>query len=170
MLLNCEGQFSKTPKFGILLSFTGGGICIIFHINIIIIRCIFSLIFIGWEPTTWPANNCLQISVLLQIIFCACVIETTLWCENGRSVTRAVRDWFHIFSWSKEQKKYKESNKTFDCKYNLRFKNEIMLRRKPIYFCRFSTCARQRALNASGKQQHRKKKQTNKQTNSVVEW
>jgi len=40
------------------------------------------------EPTTWPANNCLQIMVcscvipskcvLLQIIFCSCVIVTTL--------------------------------------------------------------------------------------------
>ena len=30
------------------------------------------------------ANNCLQISVLLEIIFCSCVIETTLLSENGR--------------------------------------------------------------------------------------
>ena len=45
----------------------------------------FFFLFIGWEPTTWPANNCLQIMVcscvvpskhvLLQIIFCSCVTE-----------------------------------------------------------------------------------------------
>ena len=27
-------------------------------------------IFIGWEPTTWPANNCLQIMV------CSCVVPS----------------------------------------------------------------------------------------------
>ena len=67
------------------------------------IRCIFSFLFIGRYPTTWPANNCLQISVLLQIIFCSCVIKTTLLCENGGWVPRAVREWFDIFSWSKER-------------------------------------------------------------------
>ena len=72
-------------------------------LRMIIIQCIFSFLFIDREPTTWPANSCLQISVLLQIIFCSCVIETTLLCENGRSVPRAVRVWFDIFSWSKEQ-------------------------------------------------------------------
>ena len=62
---------------------------------IIIIRCIVSFHFIGRELTTWPANNCLQISVLLQIIFCSCVIEMLL-CENGGSVPRAGREWFAI--------------------------------------------------------------------------
>ena len=41
-------------------------------------RCIFSFLFIGRELTTWPASNCLQISVFLQIIFCSCVIKTML--------------------------------------------------------------------------------------------
>ena len=59
--------------------------------------------FIGRELTTWPANNCLQKSDLLQIIFCSCVIETTLLSENGGSVPRADREWFDIFSWSKER-------------------------------------------------------------------
>ena len=69
----------------------------------IIIRCIlFSLLFICWELTTWPANNCLQISVFQQIIFCSCIIETMLLCENGGSVPRAGGKWFDIFSWSKE--------------------------------------------------------------------
>ena len=70
----------------------------------IIIWCIFSFLFIGWEPTTWPANNCQQIRVLLQIImFCSCVIETVLLCENGRLVPKTVREWFDVFCWSKEQ-------------------------------------------------------------------
>ena len=67
---------------------------------------LFSFLFIGREPTTWPANNCPQISVLLQIIFCSCVIETTFSCGNGRWVPRAVRDWFYIWSWSKEPWEY----------------------------------------------------------------
>ena len=60
-------------------------------------------LFIGQEPTTWPATNCLQIMVCsctmpsnciwLQIIFCSCVKETVLFSilrsllhENGRSL------------------------------------------------------------------------------------
>ena len=63
----------------------------------------FFFLFIGREPTMWPANNCLQIMVCscampsncvwLQIIFCTCVKETVLFsflrsllCENGRSL------------------------------------------------------------------------------------
>ena len=59
--------------------------------------------FIGREPTSWPVNNCLQIMVCscamsfncfwLQILFCSCVNETTLFSflrsllrENGRSL------------------------------------------------------------------------------------
>ena len=42
------------------------------QVTTIMIRWIFSFLFIGWKLTTWPANNCLQISVLLQLIFCSC--------------------------------------------------------------------------------------------------
>ena len=57
----------------------------------IIIRCILSFLFIGREPTTWPANNCLQISVLLdvflyillQIVFCSCAVDITLLWEKA---------------------------------------------------------------------------------------
>ena len=69
----------------------------------IIILCKFFFLFIGWEPTTWPANNCLQIMVCscampsncvwLQIIFCTRIKETVLFSflrsllrENGRSL------------------------------------------------------------------------------------
>ena len=64
-----------------------------------IIRCKFSVLFIGRKSTTWPANNCLQIMVCscamssncvwLQIIFCSCVNETTRdrYCMNkGKSL------------------------------------------------------------------------------------
>jgi len=54
-------------------------------IRSIIIQCICSFLFIGRDFTMWPANNCLQISVLLQIIFCSCVIETTLLCEQAET-------------------------------------------------------------------------------------
>ena len=70
---------------------------------LIIIRCKFFFLFIDREPTTLPANNCIQIMVSscamssnfvwLQIIFCSCVNETTLFSflrsilrENGRSL------------------------------------------------------------------------------------
>ena len=56
-------------------------------ILVIIIRCVFFFLSTGWQSTTWPASNCLQIMVcscvipskrvLLQIIFCSCVIGTT---------------------------------------------------------------------------------------------
>ena len=54
--------------------------------RIIIIGRKFFFLLIGREPTTWPANNCLQIMlclcamlsncVWLQIVFCWCVNET----------------------------------------------------------------------------------------------
>ena len=57
--------------------------------NLLIIRCMFFLVSSGRKLNTGPAINCLQImacswavpskSILLQIIFCSCVIaETTL--------------------------------------------------------------------------------------------
>ena len=70
--------------------------------TIIIPRNFFSLL-IGWELPTWRANDCLRIMVCLcalfsncvwlQMIFCSCVNETTLFSflrsllrENGRSL------------------------------------------------------------------------------------
>ena len=72
-------------------------------IIIIIIRSTFFFLFIGWDPTTWPTNNCIQIMVCscaipsncvwLQIIFCTCIKETVLFSflrsllrENSRSL------------------------------------------------------------------------------------
>ena len=56
--------------------------------RVFIIRSKFFCLFVGREPTTWPANNCLQIMVCscamlsnwfwLQIIFCTCLKETVL--------------------------------------------------------------------------------------------
>ena len=55
-------------------------------IIIVIILCKFFFLFIGPEPTTWPANNCLQIMVRAWAMSsnCSCVIETRLLRENGR--------------------------------------------------------------------------------------
>ena len=43
--------------------------------------CKYFFLFSGREPTTWSANNCLQIMSLncfwLQILFCSCVKEIT---------------------------------------------------------------------------------------------
>ena len=66
----------------------------------IISPCLFSFLFIGRQLTTWPENNCLQISVFLKITFCSCVI--TLLFENDGLVPRAGREWYDIFSWSKD--------------------------------------------------------------------
>ena len=51
----------------------------------VITRCKCFFLFIGRQPTTWPANNCLQIMVCscamsfncfwLQILFCSCANE-----------------------------------------------------------------------------------------------
>ena len=97
-------------------------------ITLIIIRSKFFFLFIGQEPTTWPANNCLQIMVCscamlsncvwLQIIFCSCVKETVLFAflrsllpENGRLLRfprifikkNKLGDWmilgYHKISW-----------------------------------------------------------------------
>lgn len=56
----------------------------------------FLFLFIGCKPTTWLANNCLpkmvcsciilSKCVLLQMIFCLCVIIPTRLSENGRSL------------------------------------------------------------------------------------
>ena len=68
-----------------------------------IIRYKFFFLFSGREPSTWPANNCLQLMICsypmssnfvwLQIIFCSYVNETKLFSllrsllrENGRSL------------------------------------------------------------------------------------
>ena len=86
-----KGPFTVVNLYGVWLI-----------IIIILFRCIFPYLFIGREPSMRSANNCLEISVLLQITFCSCIIETTLLCENGRSVPRTLREWFDIFSWSNE--------------------------------------------------------------------
>ena len=74
-----------------------------FFLILIIIRSNFFFLFIGQEPTTWLANNCIQIMICscampsncvwLQIIFCTCIKETVpfslLWSllrENGWSL------------------------------------------------------------------------------------
>ena len=66
---------------------------------------------VAWSSYQWCVRNraCYaamvkhKISVLLLIIFCSWVTETTLLCENGGSVPRAGRGWFEILNWSKEQ-------------------------------------------------------------------
>ena len=53
----------------------------------IIIRCIFSFLSIGWESTTWPANNCLQIMV------CSCVVPSKRVAANNILLKR---NWNHV--------------------------------------------------------------------------
>ena len=81
--------------------------CIFSWILLTTIRSKFFFLFIGLEPITWPANNCVKIMVCscampsncvwlfvwLQIIFCTCVKVTVLFSflrslsrENGRSL------------------------------------------------------------------------------------
>ena len=64
----------------------------------IIIRCKSFFVFIGREPTTWPANNCLQIMVFScamssnfvwrQINFYPCVNDTKLSPSCDRSCVK----------------------------------------------------------------------------------
>jgi len=76
----------------------------------------FSFLFIGREPTTCPANNCLQIMVcscvvlskrvLLQRIFCSCVIQTTFsiekWQIASLSCQRVMEIWTQTW-WSNDK-------------------------------------------------------------------
>ena len=85
-------------------------------IIIIIIWFMFFVIFLGWEPTTWPANNCLQMivcscvvpskRVLLQIIFCSCVIGTTFlrekWQIASLSCQKVIKIWKQSW-WSNDK-------------------------------------------------------------------
>ena len=84
-----------------------------YHVNntrsplLIIIWCIFSFLFIGQEPNTWHANDCLQKMVcscvvpskcvLLQIIFYSCVIGTTFsrekWLIAFLSCQEVIKIW-----------------------------------------------------------------------------
>ena len=84
------------------------------HASITIIRSKFFFLFIGREPTTWPANDCLQTMVCsgamlsnrvwLQIIFCLCIKETVLFSflrsllsENERSIVWSIwNNHFHL--------------------------------------------------------------------------
>ena len=51
------------------------------HIIYFIIRCKFFFLFIGWKPTTWPANNCLQIMVCSSAMSSNCV-----WLSPAKNV------------------------------------------------------------------------------------
>ena len=87
-----------------------------------IIQCGFLFPSFGRESTTWPANNCLQIMVcscvepskrvLLQIIFCSCVIGTTFsrettflrekWQNTSLSCQEVVEIWKQSW-WSNDK-------------------------------------------------------------------
>ena len=104
---------AAAPSLPSYLSPGGGVLCILRgvlwgrkfsnSVTEIIIRCKLFFLLIGREPTTWPANNCLQMMVCscamtsncvwLQIIFCSRANETTQFSfmrsflrENGRSL------------------------------------------------------------------------------------
>ena len=71
---------------------------------LIIIRSKFFFLFIGREPITWPANNCLQLmvcscamlsnNVWLQIIFCPCVKETVADCFTSQWYSLKKQTWW----------------------------------------------------------------------------
>ena len=80
------------------------------HINFIIIWFIFSILFIGSEPTTWPANNCLQIMVFSCaygsnddlainniLLMQSCVHEKQTYWSNDKTII--IELGFHNISW-----------------------------------------------------------------------
>ena len=85
-------------------------------ITVIIIRCSFFFLSIGRQPTTWPANNCLQTMVcscvvpskrvLLQIIFWSWVIGTTFsrekWLIASLSCQEVIEIWKQTW-WSNDK-------------------------------------------------------------------
>ena len=54
----------------------------------IIIRCKFFVLFIGRKSTTWPANNCLQIT------FCACAMSSNCVLRFAITLARKMADHF----------------------------------------------------------------------------
>ena len=83
---------------------------------VLIIRCVFFLPFHWPRVHTWPANNCLRIMVcscvvpskrvLLQIIFCSCVIGTTFsrekWQIASLSCQEVIKIWKQSW-WSNDK-------------------------------------------------------------------
>ena len=59
-------------------------------ISLIIIRCEVFFLFLGREPTTWPANKC------LQIIVCSCVMSSLFWLQTEQCFAHAQME--HLFS------------------------------------------------------------------------
>ncbi len=90
--------------------------------NVIIIRCNFFFLFIGWEPTTWSAKNCLQI----MVCSCALAFDSDFATNNillMRGCVHFREKWQLVFqemkksSWicllgPKKQRNYKEGNGT----------------------------------------------------------
>ena len=80
------------------LSPGGGVLCILLgvlwgrkfsnSVTEVIIQCKFSFLFIGREPTTWPANNCLQIMV------CSCPKTSNCVWPQILNI-RLMRKWNH---------------------------------------------------------------------------
>ena len=69
----------------------------------IIIRSKFFFLFIGREPTTWPANNCLQIMV------CSCAMPSnSVWLYRRKmsthSLQKMTRDRFRVMSLAPRRK------------------------------------------------------------------
>jgi len=65
---------------GLALAEPSGPLCLTFALGWLenLIRRKFFFLLIGWEPTTWPAINCLQIMVCSYAMSSNCVNETTL--------------------------------------------------------------------------------------------
>ena len=63
---------------------------IILLINMFIIRCIFLFLFIDRKPTTWPANNCLNIMV------CSWMRNVVLLCLATNNILLMCK-WNHAF-------------------------------------------------------------------------
>ena len=138
-------------------------VCLFIKVNasvtVIMIRCKFFFLFIGREPTTWPANNCLQIMVCscamssncawLQIIFCPCVNETTLFSflrsllrENGSFPKIFIKKQTPWLNYKTIMISHAWHNFPFPCSWN-----QIQgLHRTALSLARFQKCKRSHSL------------------------
>ena len=138
-------------------------VCLFIKVNasvtVIMIRCKFFFLFIGREPTTWPANNCLQIMVCscamssncawLQIIFCPCVNETTLFSflrsllrENGSFPKIFIKKQTPWLNYKTIMISHAWHNFPFPCSWN-----QIQgLHRTALNLSRFQKCKRSHSL------------------------
>ena len=105
----------------------------------IIIRCKFFFLFIGREPTTWPANNCLQIMV------CSCAMSSNcVWLQIIFCLMRERNHAWYVIAWKKADRfasrRYSLKNKLGD-RMIKQLWNSVIAKYRDLSVSRRSICS-----------------------------